>query len=334
MFQQLFGAASAIVLSVGVCIAFFYGANALLDYYASASGLDYRSRDRRERIRSILQPLIFVGPALLLLSIFLIYPVIKTVQYSFMDRGSFEWVGLANYVWAFHDEEFQQSIFNNILWLVIVPSASTFLGLLIAYLTDRIWWGQAARMLIFLPMAISFLAASVIWKFVYDFRGPDSEQIGLLNAIWVGLGGEPQAWIALPFWNNIFLMIILVWIQTGFAMVILGAAMRGVPEETLEAAHMEGANEMQIFFKIIIPQVLGTVLVVWTTITITVLKVFDIVYAMTNGQWDTEVIANMMFDTMFRAGDAGRGSAIAVVLMVAVLPIMWWNIRNVRKEEI
>ena len=185
-----------------------------------------------------------------------------------------------------------------------------------------------------MPMAISFVGASVIWKFVYDYGGPEATQIGLLNAIVVSLGGTPQAWITIPFWNNFFLMVILIWIQTGFAMVIFSAALRGVPEETLEAARIDGANEIQIFFRIIIPQILTTILVVWTTITIIVLKIFDIVLAMTNGQWETEVLANLMFDWMFRGGgDFGRGSTIALIIMIAVIPIMVWNIKRFREQE-
>ena len=184
-----------------------------------------------------------------------------------------------------------------------------------------------------MPMAISFIGAAVIWKFIYDYREEGTEQIGLLNAIVTFFGGEPQAWITLPFYNNFFLMIILIWIQTGFAMVILSAALRGIPEETIEAAVIDGANGFQIFFKIMIPQIWGTIAVVWTTITILVLKVFDIVLAMTNGQWNTQVLANLMFDWMFRGGgDFGRGATIAIVIMVLVIPIMVWNIRRANAE--
>ena len=177
------------------------------------------------------------------------------------------------------------------------------------------------------------VGAGVIWKLIYEYREAGAEQIGLLNAIVQGLGGDPQTWLTIQPWNNFFLMIVLVWIQTGFAMVILSAALRGIPEETIEAAVLDGASPWQIFFKIKVPQIMGTIAVVWTTITITVLKVFDIVFVMTNGQWGTQVLANLMYDWMFRGTpDYGRGSAIAIVLMILVLPIMIWNIRNVRKE--
>ena len=231
------------------------------------------------------------------------------------------------------DPEFRELLVNNFLWLLIVPSLSTFFGLIVAALADRIWWGNIAKSLVFMPMAISFVGASVIWKFIYDFRPAGSHQIGLLNALVVALGGQPHAWMTVPFWNNIFLMIILVWIQTGFAMVILSAALRSIPEETIEAAVIDGASGLQIFFKIMVPQIWGTIAVVWTTITILVLKVFDIVLAMTNGQWNTQVLANLMFEWMFRGGgDFGRGATIALVIMILVIPIMVWNIRNARKE--
>src|SRR5690606_9821404 len=208
-----------------------------------------------------------------------------------------------------------------------------FFGLVIAVLTDRIWWGNIAKSMVFMPMAISFVGASVIWKFIYEYRGGNETQIGLLNAVVQFFGGDPQVWIALPFCNNFFLMAILIWIQTGFAMVSLSAGLRGIPEEAIEAAVIDGANGWQIFWKIMVPQIWGTIAVVWTTITILVLKVFDIVLTMTNGQWNTQVLANLMFDWMFRGGgDFGRGATIAIIIMIAVIPIMVWNIRQANRE--
>ncbi|MEM1064283.1 MAG: sugar ABC transporter permease, partial [Pseudomonadota bacterium] len=310
----------------------------------------------------------------------------------------------------FGEAKFWEAMRNNMLWLIIVPAASTAFGLLAAQLTDRIGWGNAAKSLIFMPMAISFVGASVIWKLVYDTRPVDQEQIGILNAIWLqfqgGFGsllflqvlpavilagfaalvgyvayifakpmwtpgrasplgmsllrllaavgavwliflalrsllgvfssdlpfGQPQTWLTTPFWNSFFLMIVLIWIQTGFAMVILSAALRGIPEETVEAAIVDGANPFQIFFKIKVPQIMGTIVVVWTTITLVVLKIFDIVFAMTNGQWETQVLANYMFDKLFRANDWGVGSASAMIIMLLVTPILVWNVYNARKE--
>ena len=330
MLSQVFSALLAVVLGVGFCWFYFAGCNWLLDSQLIKQRMGTRGETLAERIR----PWVFIMPAALILFTYLVYPVLATLQLSLYDANSIDFVGLANYIWAFRDPEFLRAIFNNIQWLIVVPAAATFFGLVIAAMADRIWWGPVAKTIIFMPMAISFVGASVIWKFVYDYRGPDSEQIGILNALVVGLGGEPQAWITLPFWNNLLLMAILVWIQTGFAMVILSAALRSVPEETLEAARIDAASEIIIFIRIVVPQILPTVLVVWTTITIVVLKVFDIVLAMTNGQWDTEVLANLMFDWMFRGGgDFGRGSAIAVVIMLAVIPIIIMNIRRFGREQ-
>jgi alpha-glucoside transport system permease protein len=222
---------------------------------------------------------------------------------------------------------------NNVLWLIVVPAASTAFGLLAAQLTDRLSWGNIAKSIIFMPMAISLVGASVIFKLVYEARPEDVAQIGILNHINVNyLGGEVQQWLQIPFWNNIFLMIVLIWIQTGFAMVILSAALRGIPEETVEAAIVDGAGPFTIFFKIKVPQIMSTIVVVWTTITIATLKVFDIVFAMTNGQWETQVLANYMYDKLFRANDWGVGSASAMIIMLMVLPILVWNVQNARKE--
>lgn len=333
--EQILNAILFIVLGVGALALYFYGSNWLLDtLIPDPVGPDGRVLKSRENAREAIRPWLFVGPALIVLGLYLVYPVFQTIYLSLFNSTGREFVGLRNYQWAFNDPEFLQSIGNNILWLLVVPGASTVFGLMVAVLADNIRWGAVAKSLIFLPMAISFIGASVIWKFVYDYRGPDNPQIGVLNAIVVAFGGEPQAWITIPFWNNFFLMIILIWIQTGFAMVVLSAALRGVPEETLEAARIDGAGELAVFFRIMVPQIMGTILVVWTTITIIVLKIFDIVLAMTNGQWDTEVLANLMYDWMFRGGgDFGRGSTIATVIMIAVIPILIWNIRRFTQEE-
>jgi alpha-glucoside transport system permease protein len=331
--NQLWMALLTIALGIAGAVAYFWGSNAILDRIFPARAADMQAASRNIRRAALVRPWLFLGPALLALCLYLVYPVIASTWLAFHDRSGAEFVGLDNFRWLVGDAGFRESMFNNFLWLLVVPAASTFLGLLAAALTDRIAWGNIAKSLIFMPMAISFVGAAVIWKFVYDYRAAGSDQIGILNAIVVALGGEPQAWIAIPFWNNFLLMAILVWIQTGFAMVILSAALRGIPEETIEAAVLDGASGIQIFFRIMVPQIWGTIAVVWTTITITVLKVFDIVLAMTNGQWNSNVLANLMFDWMFRGGgDFGRGATIALVIMVLVVPIMIWNIRNARRE--
>ncbi|WP_454848225.1 carbohydrate ABC transporter permease [Rhizobium binxianense] len=333
MLSQIVSALGVVVVAVFACSAYFFFSNKLLDLALPAKDGDVRRAARNLNRRAVIRPWLFLGPALFLLFVYLIYPVVATVVLSFYDRAGVQFVGLDNYKWAIGDREFRQSIFNNILWLAVVPAACTFFGLVIAVMTDRIWWGNIAKSIVFMPMAISFVGASVIWKFIYEYRGGNDTQIGLLNAIVQLFGGTPEVWISVPFWNNFFLMVILIWIQTGFAMVILSAALRGIPEETIEAAVIDGANGWQIFWRIMVPQIWGTIAVVWTTITILVLKVFDIVLTMTNGQWQTMVLANLMFNWMFRGGgDSGRSAVIAIIIMLAVTPIMIWNVRRANRE--
>ncbi len=399
-----------IVAGVGGCLLYFWGSNQFLDKVVfPAKGP--KAGDNINKANMV-RPWLFLFPAMFALGLYLAYPVFETLRLSLTDRdqgGAF--VGLANYNQMFGEPKFWEALRNNLLWLIVVPAASTAFGLLAAQLTDRIKWGSIAKSLIFMPMAISFVGAGVIFKLVYETRPADQNQIGILNAVWLqfdgGVGsflmlqalptlillsfgaivayvgwifvrpiaesrqngggagfvplrlfvgaaalylvylsisslisvftfdypyGEPQTWLTIPFWNSFLLMVVLIWIQTGFAMVILSAALRGIPEETIEAAIVDGANPFQVFFKIKVPQIMGTIVVVWTTITITVLKVFDIVFAMTNGQWETQVLANYMFDKLFRANDWGVGSAAAIVIMIMVSPILVWNVYNARKE--
>jgi len=320
-----------IVIGVGGCVGYFYFANQFLDkvLYPAKGPNAGRNINRANMIR----PWVFLFPAIFALGLYLAYPVVETLRLSFTDRdagGAF--VGFDNYSKMMSEPKFWEAMRNNMLWLIVVPAMSTAFGLMAAQLTDRISWGNIAKSIIFMPMAISFVGAGVIWKLVYEARPEDVAQIGILNAIVTGMGGEVQNWLTIPFWNNFFLMIVLIWIQTGFAMVILSAALRGIPEETVEAAIIDGANPFQIFFKIKVPQIMPTIVVVWTTITLTVLKVFDIVFAMTNGQWETQVLANYMYDKLFRAGDWGVGSAAAIIIMLLVSPILVWNVYNARKE--
>ncbi len=323
-----------IILGVGGCIGYFYFSNQFLDkvLFPAKGPNAGRNINRANMVR----PWLFLFPALALLGLYLAYPVFETLRLSVSERvsgGGSKFVGFANYSQMFGEPKFWEAMGNNMLWLIFVPAMSTAFGLLAAQLTDRIKWGNIAKSLIFMPMAISFVGAAVIFKLVYDTRPIDQEQIGILNAIYLWFGGDaPQTWLTIPLWNNFFLMVVLIWIQTGFAMVILSAALRGIPEDTIEAAIIDGANPFQIFFKIKIPQIVGTIVVVWTTITIVVLKVFDIVFAMTNGQWETQVLANYMFDKLFRANDWGVGSASAMIIMLLVTPILVWNVYNVRKE--
>lgn len=321
-----------IVIGVGACLSYFYFANMLLDRVLFPARGPNAGRNINRA--GLIRPWVFLFPALFALGLYLAYPVFETLRLSLTDRdqgGAF--VGLANYRQMMGEPKFWEAMRNNMMWLIVVPALSTVFGLIIAQLTDRLRWGNIAKSLIFMPMAISFVGASVIWKLVYDARPEGSEQIGVLNALYIWFGGtEPQQWLSMPFWNNFFLMVVLIWIQTGFAMVILSAALRGIPEETVEAAIVDGANPFQIFFKIKVPQIYPTIMVVWTTITLVVLKIFDIVFAMTNGQWGTQVLANYMFDKLFRAADWGVGSASAIVIMLLVTPILVWNVVQARRE--
>jgi alpha-glucoside transport system permease protein len=323
-----------IILTGGGCVAYFYFSNQFLDKVLFPPRGP--NAGRNINMANMIRPWLFLMPAMLALGLYLAYPVVETLRLSLSERipgGGSKFVGLDNYAQMFSEPKFWEALRNNMMWLFIVPAFSTSFGLLAAQLTDRIGWGNIAKSLIFMPMAISFVGAAVIWKLVYDTRPIDQDQIGVLNALYLFFGGTaPKTWLTIPIWNSIFLMAVLVWIQTGFAMVILSAALRGIPEETIEAAIVDGANPFQVFFRIKMPQITGTIVVVWTTITIVVLKVFDIVFAMTNGQWQTQVLANYMFDKMFRANDWGVGSASAMIIMLLVSPILVWNVRNARKE--
>ena len=316
-----------VLIGIFACFAYFHLTNLLLDFFTKKTA-------KKSINDSSLRAIIFIAPGFIVLLIFIVYPVFETVRLSFYDKYGRDFVGISNYIWAIQNPEFKRAILNNLGWLLIVPTLSTFFGLVIANLADRLWWGTIAKSLIFMPMAISFVGAGVIWKFVYDYRGPGDQQIGFLNAIIVSFGYEPQAWLTIPIWNNLFLMAVMIWIQTGLAMVIFSAALRGVPKDMLEAARIDGANELKIFTSIIIPYLQQTILVIWTIITILVLKIFDIILALTNGMWQTDVLANLMYDWMFRGGgDSGRGSVFAIIIMIAVVPIMILNIYRHKAEQ-
>ena len=386
--------AVALIVGIGGVWVLFWVANDLI------GRLPFSLRER-------LRPFVFVGPAILLLATYLIYPVFNTVYTSFsedilnipevvperywasdsiaadlvadaddltfnrylIDTDQFElasvtanernvWllvrpktitdpeaeieqrvfgltaIGLQNYQFAFTSPEMRVAFRNNLLWLIIGTGGSVAIGLIIATLVDRVKREALAKSFIFLPLAISFVGASVIWKFVYAWQPGDRAQIGLLNAITTSLGLEPIPWLIETSFNTYALIVIMVWLQTGFAMVVLSAALKGVPGEVLEAARMDGASELQIFFRVIIPMIQGAIITVGTTIFIAILKVFDIVFVMTSGKFDTEVIANRMFVEMFNFRNFGRASSLAVILLVVVVPIMVINIRNLRQQGI
>ncbi|RYH03856.1 sugar ABC transporter permease [Salipiger sp. IMCC34102] len=314
-----------IAIGVGGIFLYFIASNAFLDkvLFPAKGPNASRNINRANTIR----PWLFLAPTIIALSLYLVYPVVGSFIRSLYNRSGNDFIGFANYTSMFASSEFRTAFLNNVLWALVVPSVSTFLGLLIAQLTDKLRWGNIAKSLIFMPMAISFVGASLIWKFVYAI----DPELGIINAIRVNMfGAQPLDVLQVAFWNNIFLMVILIWVQTGFAMVILSAALRGIPEETIEAAIIDGANPFQIFFKIQIPQVTNTIIVVFTTTTILVLKVFDIVYAMTGGNFNTQILPSYMMQFMFR--DDGRATAVAIVIMLIVTPVMVQNIRQARAE--
>ena len=290
-----------------------------------------------ERFREGVRPYVFVGPALVILAVFLVYPVINTIIISFggPQRGS-GFVGLDNYDFVFSDESMLRSIRNTAGWIVIVPIVAVCIGLAFATLADRLRRGEAvAKSLIFMPMAISFVGATVTWTLIYSFR-PEGfgTNIGLLNAVKDGLGMSPTAWLQVKPWNNLLLMVIMIWIQTGFAMVVLSAAIKAIPDEIIEAARIDGASEWQVFRRIIVPTIAPTIAVVVTYMVINAMKVFDIVFVIGNAENnETEVIAERMIDWFFISNHDGRGAAIAVVLFVAVIPVMIFNVRRFREQE-
>jgi len=286
------------------------------------------------------RPWLFVGPALLLIAFFLVYPTIVTIIRSFFGRGqqlfgpTVHYVGFANWKYVFTNPVMLTALRNNVLWVVVFTLFTVGFGLVLAVMLDRVRYEKILKSVIFVPAAISMVGATIIWKFVYAFRPEGMSQIGILNAIVVALGGKPVGWLLQRPWiNNICLIIVGIWIWTGFCMVILSAAYKNIPKQLLEAARIDGANEWQVFHRFILPLLVPTIAVVGTTMIVTVLKIFDIVYVMTNGNYSTEVIANRMYKEMFNYFNYGRASAIAVVLLILIIPFMIFNIRRFTQQQ-
>jgi alpha-glucoside transport system permease protein len=314
----------AIVVGVGGVFLLFWMMNRVVDLLS-------------ERFRETIRPYVFVGPALVILAVFLVYPVFNTIFISFENATSTEFVGLDNYKFVFTDVNMLRSIRNTVGWLVLVPLVAVSIGLAFATMADRLRRGEAvAKSLIFLPMAISFAGASITWQLIYSYRSQGfGSNIGLLNGIMLGLGQDPVKWLELQPWNNLFLMVIMVWMQTGFAMVVLSAAIKAIPDEIIEAARIDGASELQVFWRIMVPTIVPTIVVVTTYMVINAMKVFDIVFvqpasAENNG---TVVMAERMLRWFFQLNHNGRGAAVAVVLFLAVIPVMVWNMRRFREQE-
>jgi len=284
-------------------------------------------------IRQRLRPWLWVIPALVLMGLYLIYPAVNTSYISLYGPRSEEFVGVGNYQNLFTNRSTLLAMRNNLLWLVLLPLFTVGLGLIFAVLFDRVRYEAVAKSIVFVPMAISAVAAGVIWRLVFDFKPPGQPQTGTLNAIATLFGGEPVPWLIRSGINNVALILVGVWMWTGFATVILSAGLKGIPTEIIEAARVDGATEFQILTRVTIPMMASTIAVVATTIVINALKLFDIVYVMTSGNYGTDVIAVRMYKEMFQFRNFGRASAIAVVLLVAIVPIMIFNIRRFREQE-
>lgn len=321
--MKLVTALLAIVIGVGGIVIFFWVLNTLVE------------RLLPERMREKARPWVFIGPAVVIVGLYLLFPAVDTLRRSFMGPRSTDFTGLDNYEYLVSNQAIRSTIWNNVLWIVVVPAVSVAIGLAVAVLADKLRpkWENTAKSMIFLPMAISFVGASTIWGFIYAWRAQGQPQIGLLNAIWTGFGGEPIAWLNNPAYNDFLLMAIMIWLQAGFAMVLLSAAIKNVPTDTIEAARIDGATEIQIFWRVVVPQIRSTILVVGTTILILVLKVFDIVLVMTGGNFGTDVVANRFITELISNRHNGRAAVIVVFLIVVTIPFMISNIRRFREQE-
>jgi alpha-glucoside transport system permease protein len=321
---RLINALLAIVGGVGAALLLFWVLNKLVEL------LPLKWEER-------LKPWVFIGPAVAAIAFFLIYPAIRTVILSFANAQSTAFIGTKNYTDLLSSSDFRQTLYNTLLWIAVVPAVTVALGLAVAVLADRLGprSEKLSKSLIFLPMAISGVGQATIWRFIYEARPEGEAQIGVQNAVWTALGFDPVAWLQVDTarLNSFLLMVILIWAQVGFSMVLLSAAVKGVPVDTLEAARIDGANERQIFFRVIVPQIWATVITVFITVLIGVMKIFDVVYVMTNGNFNTDVIAVRFFNELFRNGNNGRAAAIVVMLMIAVLPVIVYQVRHFRAEE-
>jgi len=321
---RLINALLAIVGGVGAALLLFWILNKLVEM------LPGKWEER-------LKPWVFIGPAVAAIAFFLIYPAVRTFILSFANAQSTAWVGTENYTDLLSSSDFRNTLYNTLLWIAVVPAVTVALGLGVAVLADRLGprAEKLSKSIIFLPMAISGVGQATIWRFIYEARPEGETQIGLQNAVWTALGFDPVAWLQVStlHFNSFLLMIILIWAQVGFSMVLLSAAVKGVPVDTVEAARIDGANERQVFFRVIVPQIWATVITVFITVLIGVMKIFDVVYVMTNGNFNTDVIAVRFFNELFRNGNNGRASAIVVMLVIAVLPVIVYQVRHFRAEE-
>jgi alpha-glucoside transport system permease protein len=334
-FEQLGMGLLAFVLVVGGLLLLLDKGPELLSRLGRRIFRGRPERVRRRPPRELWIGLVFLTPAIVLVGIGLVIPAVRTLVLSLRDRFSQESVGLDNYGWLFTQSDMLLVLRNSVIWVILVPLLATAIGLIYAVMVDKSKMEWFAKSLIFLPMAISFVGASIIWKFVYEYRPPESNQIGLLNQVVVWLGLPPQNWmlnrgLAL---NTLLLIVIMIWIYVGFAMVVLSAAIKAISADIIEAARVDGVNAWQLFWQITLPSIRPAVIVVVVTISIATLKVFDIVQTMTGGRFGTSVLANEMYTQAFIQGEFGRGSTLAVVLFILVLPIVFYQVRVLRQRR-
>jgi alpha-glucoside transport system permease protein len=306
----------------------------LLLYYLLNKVVEWLPRKWEERLK----PYVFVGPAVVLVGFFLIYPAVRTIIFSFANSDSTKFIGLKNYTDLLGSSDFVSgALLNTLLWMIVVPAITVVFGLAVAVLADRLRprAEKLTKSIIFLPMAISLVGASTIWRFVYEYRPAGTPQIGLLNAILAKFGIDPVAWLQVSqaHADSLLLMVIMIWAQVGFSMVLLSAAVKGVPEDTIEAGRIDGASEKRIFFNIVVPQIWPTVITVFITVLIGVMKIFDVVYVTTDGNFNTDVIGLRFYTELFTNGNNGFAAAIVVMLMIAIVPVMIYQVRHFRLQE-
>jgi alpha-glucoside transport system permease protein len=325
--KDLFTALQAVVAGIAITVLLYFFLNKLIHLLP-------------ERAKRKVEPYIFIGPVLLLIGLFVIWPTLQSVRLSFMEEaidGSTTWVGFQNFKDLFAEDYFLDMVINNLMWIAIVPILTVLLGLAIAQFANNVGPRQEKifKSIFFMPMTISFVSAAVIWRYMYAYAPEGNNQIGLFNAIWTALGGEPQTWFQIEAFklNNLLLMIILIWLSAGYAMVLLSAAIKSVPEDTLEAGRVDGASTSQVFFKIILPQIWPTAIAVFITVLIGAMKVFDIVLAMTGGNFNTTVLAQTFYLEYFIYGNTGKAMAAVVILILAIIPVMIYQVRHYRKFE-
>ena len=325
--KDLFGAVEAIVIGILATLFLYWLGNTIV-------------KNLPRKTKAALEPYVFIGPVLFIIGSFLVWPVLQSVRLSFMEEdisGATTWVGLQNFKDLFSEEYFWGMIVNNILWIAIVPIVTVIVGLAMAQFANNVGTRREKffKSIFFMPMTISFVSAAVIWRYLYAYAPDGQDQVGLLNFLWTKLGGAPQAWMQLQQFkiNDLLMMVIFVWLNAGFSMVLLSAAIKSVPEDTLEAGRVDGASSVQIFFRIILPQIWPTALAVFITTVIGAMKIFDIVLAMTGGNYGTTVLAQSFYLEYFIYGNTGKAMAAVVLLMAAITPVMIYQVRHYKKME-